>query len=1447
MRASPDVEATGSTVKELPPKEQAYGSRVNTDYFHLPQERSEYTRETAELAPHENEADLLTQANTALQRRRYEVENKVGGYEGRGGTNAVDRVLSAAYIKYLRNLREGTSGKNGFKASEVGQVLNNVIRDFQKGASKRKTTVALDAPAVEGRTVGDSVPDDAPTPAETIAHSDAINRVRTVTESFGKTLDAPARERLNNILERVAYGEAPHEMSADDIELYDRFIEYAQPRYEQAELSSARPAARPETEPPTETSGRTPTEDAGADEGRQGAAGQGDGDSVQRDATRSDDPASRANRQDAPDLEEGPSQRDVYQPPTEDGGLAPSDSQVLNDALTQALPTLRRLGVGINEGVKEAGRGASATFNALGEVSLDVNREGLAEGIKGLNSAERAEYIRHGITEELTHLADTINERDAWNASGRKVDFTNFVKARKTALLNGIYGDMAKANPRTRALLQGALLDGWNLYHDAQETARVDAAGAKERTAKKDIAFSFDDPKELQKYLEEHPEQVTNYLMETLRQMVQLRETDPSITTETSYVHIYEALRDWINGLLDKLRAVAADPKAYSQVLADAINQIERVKNGEPLDFIPRIRADLPEVRTPERESVRVDAPKPIRTRDLAPGASCTDIVRQAEEEIDARAQERGGVVKQFVEGEVKGRLSEGLKIATDAASSIRNLIAPTSASVESKQSARVLRGNLGKLAADDAQARVGLDAAIKAFNKLDMESAAGQKESLQFQSRMEQGLPQATPELTRIAGLLRTALDGRRTLIQNLGTGKLQSFITDYFPHIWKSPEGAEAVMKQVLGKSPLEGSKNFLKERSIDSVAAGVAMGLEPVSWNPIEQTLLKLHEMDRYLMAQRTVDELRAQGLAQPVSDPTVPPANGQAKVRLGGAEYVMSADAARPILNYLSPGLRGNALYDALRYGGGLLNSAQLGLSAFHLGFVSVDSTTSKMSLGLTQIARGVRNGSAAKVGQGVANIFKASIPGYAPIEALLQGSKVLREYTKPGSVGGEFAGIVDALQQGGGRINMDAFEDTGAGKAFRDAIRKGNYIGAVLRAPMAAIDFIPHLIGSEIVPRFKVAAFADLAREEMERLGPSATLDQKRQAYAKAWDSVDNRLGQVVYDNLFWNKSLKDTLMLTTRSVGWNLGTLREIGGGLLDTTTVAKRIKSGDPVLTARMSYIAGLTMTSAMMGGMIHYLYNGKGPDELKDYFFPRTGKTKPDGTAERLQLPSYVKDILAYKHAPIQTLLDKQSPIISQLVEMYQNKDFYGNEIRNSNDPFVQQVAQEASFIGSGFVPFQLRASQQRQKQDTLSRVESFFGITPAPAKVSRTDAQNLMIEKIQERQPSTGKTPEEAQRAQLRKELMQAAGSGDNISAQLNNAVKSGQLTRQAATTLIRNTHVDPSLRMFRALDLTSARQVFDVATPEEKRLFLLPLRMKEAKAGAPLSTLAVAKTE
>jgi hypothetical protein len=179
-------------------------------------------------------------------------------------------------------------------------------------------------------------------------------------------------------------------------------------------------------------------------------------------------------------------------------------------------------------------------------------------------------------------------------------------------------------------------------------------------------------------------------------------------------------------------------------------------------------------------------------------------------------------------------------------------------------------------------------------------------------------------------------------------------------------------------------------------------------------------------------------------------------------------------------------------------------------------------------------------------------------------------------------------------------------------------------GGLVRAPFAAVEAVSDVIMRQLVPRQKLGVFADRAAWELERLGPNATFEETRAALAKAWDSVENRMGQMTYDNLFWNRTAKDLAMITVRSVGWNLGTLREIGGGAVDALKIPAQIAGGKPprdISLHKVAYLMGLATVGAIMGAIYQYLHTGKGPEELKDYFFPKNGSLTKTGMSREAQ----------------------------------------------------------------------------------------------------------------------------------------------------------------------------------------------------------------------------------
>ena len=892
-----------------------------------------------------------------------------------------------------------------------------------------------------------------------------------------------------------------------------------------------------------------------------------------------------------------------------------------------------------------------------------------------------------------------------------------------------------------------------------------------------------------------------------------------------------------------------------------------------------------------------------------------------------------------FYEQDVAPVLKNVASGIRDTSDDILKILAPTLRNESSQQAGLILRNNIAELARKSDQAQYALREAERYFNRQSAE------DNFDMMDRIENGRPQKNPWLDQVAKTLRELYDGRRAEVRALGTGKLQNYYENYFAHIWEKPSRAKSVFAAFFGKRPLEGGKSFLKQRKYPTIADGRAAGLVPVSDNPVTLTLLKLREMDRYIMAHETLDDWKKAGLARfvdaregkalpgwrKIEDP-IGTVYGQsiqqineypnegiytglekvaealgithkrgftnlrsaigraykggenlirtmhgsregtfaheighqidwlagsgkrfvteypdpatvsrlkaayktlqdkgstlderraarkelaslkgaiadrkefqkqlrdlADLRGGPKSYVRSREekmaqlaqmwaegrelfertapkvfakwkefldenpklhalrdieaganattlsqpydvgglvikghwwapegAASIMENYLSPGLRRFAGYRMALGLNNVLNQFQLGLSAFHLGFTAADTTVSKAALGFQALLRG-HPIQAAK--------FFAQTPG-AAFTTFLEGNRMLKEWYKPGSQGGAIGHLVDNLVVAGGRAGLDQMYRTQIADNMLAALRKGNILGAALRAPFAGVEFVSNLIMKEVVPRMKMGAFADMARYHLAELGPNATFEDARRVLTQDWNSIENRIGEMTYDNLFWNKIAKDLAMLSVRSVGWNLGTLREIGGGIGDVVAQPINALRGKPVNLNRLSYLAALVTVNAVMSAVYQKLKTGKGPDELTDYFFPKNGESDEAGNAQRVSWPTYVKDVYHYATHPLRTLESKVAPIWSAFAEMIHNQDFYRTQIRNPDDPLVKQLGEAAKGAAEQAVPIGVR-NYQREKSlgaSAATKTEQFIGISPAPTDLNQGPGERMAHE--------------------------------------------------------------------------------------------------------------------
>ncbi len=964
-------------------------------------------------------------------------------------------------------------------------------------------------------------------------------------------------------------------------------------------------------------------------------------------------------------------------------------------------------------------------------------------------------------------------------------------------------------------------------------------------------------------------------------------------------------------------------------------------------------------------------------------------------------------------------------------------IVAPARVSAATEGAGLILRKNIAELARKDVLSIEAMKKAHSAFTWMNKE------DSHKFIDNIEHGKSQDNTKLQSFSDIMRNMLDSRRMAIQNLGKGQLEGYYENYFPHIWKDPKRAKDVVAQILGRKRLEGTKSFLKKRVIVSVKDGLSRGLELVSDNPVDLVMLKLHEMDRYLMAQNIIKDLKSSGLvkfvysrsktpegyskindnaftvymppeltkkeaydsilvdqlmdiskglgidnkrfvsigtrgwgwakdigqgqirtkyASPESvlaheighvigyrygvynligrrkegeikvhkkgkkageeyfkpdkeaveyrrdidkqwrdladarwkglkapdsyknyvrnskekeavlvealihapkefqrvapdlykhfveflnshsdlrplldaEPSLVLGEADAKIKVPGfttlGHYYTPTDVARLINNHLSPGIRNadnklvSGSYNILRGVGNVLNQVNLSLSGFHAINVSTDMMASTLGLGLRKLmTKDQRLG-------GLKDLV--SVP-FAPIEGIWSGTRIKKAYRQQLDTikDPKLRTMVEAIVAAGGRDRMDVFYYNQQIKAlqetFRDILQGSGIekLTGAARLPFNVFGSVVEVLAKPImewyVPTGKMGLFAKLATHEMQRAESGEITDaQLWDRLASVWDSVDNRMGQLIYDNLFWNKTVKDGLMLAIRSVGWNLGSWREYAGSVVDLATTVSRVKKGDKIFSQKMAYVTGAAVVYSVLGAVITYLLTGKPPEEPKDYFFPKTGRINPDGSAERLSLPTYAKDIYAYSQQPLQTIRNKAHPLIGLLSEEFKNEDFYNVQIANPKDPIFDQIIDRGKHIVNYSKPFSFKNYEKMQRAGEGGKATTFVsitGITSAPAYVSRSAAQKLMYRYIVDRIPDTTRTKEQYEKSEYRKTLKNRIRKGEKVDFQ--EAYE--YLGTESLKKTIKEAKMPPFAELYKRLSVNEALNVYAIATLKEKQ--------------------------
>lgn len=829
--------------------------------------------------------------------------------------------------------------------------------------------------------------------------------------------------------------------------------------------------------------------------------------------------------------------------------------------------------------------------------------------------------------------------------------------------------------------------------------------------------------------------------------------------------------------------------------------------------------------------------------------------------------------LKPFVEQSVAPFVKNVAQGFVESMRDVKSALSPTSLSEAANTVGNYMRGSLSEMVRSRQVAQTAMDGMHGYFDKENIQT--GNAAGLDFINNYENGRTQPTPELQWLDGFMRSGFDDRVNLIQQLNPNALKSLIDNYFPHIWKDPQAAAAFTQEFMAKRPLEGSKDFLKQRSLDYFQEGLsyrvydadggytgkffdneadatrlasAIGgsvhppLDPLSYNPVDLVMAKYGELDKYIMAQKILKYCDDNGWRQFVKLGDTPTQGWTmvndkvSKVMIpdkGVLKYVgnyfVPDEVARVINNYLSPGLTQYAAFRGYMGLANFLNRAQLSWSGFHNTAQAILSGASDLALAIRQVGFG-------DFGEAAKNVVKSAIPGYSVIENYRLGKLARDEWFSPGSQGAEMEARIQALQQGGARASMDQFYGTQCADRMAQAWRNGNPIAAMFHGAMATLEYPSKLIMEKLVPNIKMGAALKMSEWELNRLAAMGADDVTvRDTMAKVWDSVDNRFGQMCYDNLFWNKFAKDMGLASVRALGWDLGTVRELGGGAVDLLKTGKGLLQDKGLdISHRTAFMCALPVYVGAIGGIIQYLATGQGPQELKDYFFPKIGGFDEAGRDARISLPSYMKDVYSFAHDPKASAIHKINPLLQLGGEMLNNEDFYGVQIYGQDDPLVQKALALAEHAGAAFLPFSFQGQQRNSQlgQGTTGQVLPFVGIMPAPAAISKSDAENKASDLLRGRMPSAAITKEQYDKRQLLNKIQNSVRTGTPLAN--DDIDKLNSINQRQFLTAIQNGTITPLQQQFHHLNLEEAGKVFKVATPEERET-IAPLYFMKLKSG------------
>lgn len=563
-----------------------------------------------------------------------------------------------------------------------------------------------------------------------------------------------------------------------------------------------------------------------------------------------------------------------------------------------------------------------------------------------------------------------------------------------------------------------------------------------------------------------------------------------------------------------------------------------------------------------------------------------------------------------------------------------------------------------------------------------------------------------------------------------------------NYLTHIFEDEVGVADFFAQKFGKR--WGNPGFTKDREFNLYEEAVKAGYTPRFTNPEEIMLARQHASDIAHMQVGILEDLTKAGLATK-SEKGLKVDLTKFTQRRGpnGEKYWIDNDAFQILHNafdstslWAAKGIRGDA-YRSFMWLKNSIVPIRLAVSGFHaLHVVGIDNAAS-IQMALKSVLSGTTSapkalGQIARAGL-LFDSFSRNPSFGNRLVKVWDGKIPAHELTEADTA------ALQSMIEGGFTPKLSHVYRTNADQSFMAALRGHQPLKAAWHAPWALLSTLNKPIMEHWIPNLKAASYtrqAALALKSDPRLVDNPLARQL--AFRKIAKSVDNRYGEMSYDTLFWKRYIKDLAVANTLSLGWQMGFIREYGGGALDIgqfvagSDKLARVKRG---ALDRPLFVAAYTTTALGYGGLMTYALSGESPKSLYDYIFPVVGQN-PDGTPQRVNTMYYTREFgSVYKHMQNEGVVSglsdlvtsKGSGVVGLVGEWAKGVNQYGQEIADPDAPFFKNLEQKLSYTLTDLEPISTKAIREQVTDEPVKGAAlNIAGFTPAAKFLTDTKTE-------------------------------------------------------------------------------------------------------------------------